>query len=163
MYSKSILVPRSCQENILLCLLWLGFPLLTMVSFLWYHKHRRSWVIFRGGPTIPSCQNSILSCQHFFLSGGAKFFNSVLPSYRAKLLCQTVLPIGKSCKWMAEKQAKMKEKIAEINQKWQKTDKNDRKTGKMWSFTNYHLPSSHFCPAKLPFLSCQAPIFVLPS
>ena len=26
---------------------------------------------------------------------------------------------------MAEKQAKMKEKIAEINQKWQKTDKND--------------------------------------
>ena len=124
--------------------------------------HRRSWVIFRGGPTIPSCQNSILSCQHFFLSGGAKFFNSVLPSYRAKLLCQTVLPIGKSCKWMAEKQAKMKEKIAEINQKWQKTDKNDRKTGKMWSFTNYHLPSSHFCPAKLPFLSCQALISVLP-
>ena len=29
---------------------------------------------------------------------GGKFFNSVLPSYRAKLLCQTVLPIGKSCK-----------------------------------------------------------------
>ena len=56
----------------------------------------------------------------------------------------------------------MKEKIAEINQKWQKTDKNDRKTGKMWSFTNYHLPSSHFCPAKLPFLSCQDPISVLP-
>ena len=25
------------------------------------------------------------------------------------------------------------------------------------------LPSSHFCPAKLIFLSCQAPIFVLPS
>ena len=24
------------------------------------------------------------------------------------------------------------------------------------------LPSSHFCPAKLPFLSCQAPISVLP-
>ena len=40
MYSKSILVPRSCQENILLCLLWLGFPLLTMVSFLWYRKQQ---------------------------------------------------------------------------------------------------------------------------
>ena len=40
-----------------------------------YHnmRHRRSWVIFRGGPTILSCQNSILSCQKFFLSGGAKF------------------------------------------------------------------------------------------
>ena len=107
---------------------------------------------------IQSFPANIFSCQ-----GGAKFFNSVLPSYRAKLLCQTVLPIGKSCKWMAEKQAKMKEKIAEINQKWQKTDKNDRKTGKMRSFTNYHLPSSHFCPAKLLFLSCQAAISVMPS
>ena len=29
----------------------------------------------------------------------------------------------------------------------------------MWSFTKYLLPSSHFCPAKLPFLSCQAPFF----
>ena len=42
-------------------------------------SHRRSWVIFRGGPSIPSCQNSILSCQHFFLSGGAKFADSILP------------------------------------------------------------------------------------
>ena len=42
-------------------------------------KHRRSWVIFRGGPTIPSCQNSSPSCQNFFLSGGAKFADSVLP------------------------------------------------------------------------------------
>ena len=41
--------------------------------------HRRSWVIFRGGPTIPSCQNSSPSCQNFFLSGGAKFADSVLP------------------------------------------------------------------------------------
>ena len=42
-------------------------------------NHRRSWVIFRGGPTIPSCQNSIPSCQNFFLSGGAKFADFVLP------------------------------------------------------------------------------------
>ena len=42
-------------------------------------KHRHSWVIFRGGPTIPSCQNSSPSCQNFFLSGGAKFADSVLP------------------------------------------------------------------------------------
>ena len=48
-------------------------------------------------------------------------------------------------------------------QKWQKTDKNDRKPWKMWSFANYLLPSSHFCPAKFPLLSCQAAISVLPS
>ena len=53
--------------------------------------------------------------------------------------------------------------MVETNQKWQKTDKNDRKPWKMWSFTNYLLPSSHFCPAKLPLLSCQAAISVLPS
>ena len=41
-----------------------------------YSTHRRSWVIFRGGPTILSCQNSIPSCQNFFLSGGP---SSVLP------------------------------------------------------------------------------------
>ena len=53
--------------------------------------------------------------------------------------------------------------MAETNQKWQKMDKNDRKIGKMWSFTNYNLPSSHFCPAKLLFLSCQDAISVMPS
>ena len=55
---------------------------------LWLHSvhcpaaagHRRSWVIFRGGPTIPSCQNSSPSCQNFFsVRGGAKFVDSVLP------------------------------------------------------------------------------------
>ena len=57
-----------------------------------HFSHRRSWVIFRGGPTIPSCQNSILSCQHFFLSGGP---SSPIPFCREKLLCQMVLPMGK--------------------------------------------------------------------
>ena len=61
-------------------------------------KHRRSWVIFRGGPTTLSCQNSILSCQKIFLSGGAKFCNSVLPNCCAKLLFQTVLQIGKKAR-----------------------------------------------------------------
>ena len=60
---------------------------------------------------------------------------------------------------MAEKQAKMGEKqesMAETNQKWQKTDKNDRKKFKIWNIANYLLPS-------FPFLSCQAPISVLPN
>ena len=56
-------------------------PFVSIKSSIW---HRRSWVIFRGGPTIPSCQNSILSCQYFFLSGGAKFPNSVLPNCSAQ-------------------------------------------------------------------------------
>ena len=54
---------------------------------------------------IQSFPANIFSCQ-----GGAKFFNSVLPSYRAKLLYQTALPIVKYGRGMAEKQAKMKEK-----------------------------------------------------
>ena len=40
---------------------------------------------------------------------------------------------------MAEKQAKIGEKqesMVETNQKWQKTDKNVRKTFKIWSITN---------------------------
>ena len=52
-----------------------------------------------------------------------------------------------------------------------KKNKNDRKTGKMRSFTNYIiciicqaqiyvLTSSNFCPAKLPFLSCQDHIYL---
>ena len=60
---------------------------------------------------------------------------------------------------MAEKQAKTGEKLesmAETNQKWQKADKNDRKSFKMLGITNYLLSS-------FPFLSCQAIISVLPS
>ena len=51
-----------------------------------------------------------------------------------------------------------------------KTDKNDRKLAKcgvlliiICQALISVLPSSHFCPAKHPFLSCQFPIFVLPS
>ena len=67
---------------------------------------------------------------------------------------------------MAEKLAKMEEKleyVAESNQKWQKTDKNDKKTGKMLFFHIIHCQDFLFCPAKLPYLSCQASISVLPS
>ena len=107
---------------------------------------------------IQSLPAKIFSCQ-----GGP---SSPILFCHAKLLCQTVLPMGKYCRWMAAKQSKIEEKLenmVETNQKWQKTDKNDRKPWKMWSFANYLLPSSHFCPAKLPFLSCQAAISVLPS
>ena len=55
---------------------------------------------FLGGPTISFCQNLILFCQKDILSGGAKFSNSVLPSWCSMLLCHTVLPVlklGKNC------------------------------------------------------------------
>ena len=74
---------------------------------------------------------------------------------RAKLLCQTVLPIGKHAVKLSKLEEKQ-ENMTETNQKWQKTDKNDRKTFKMLSITNYLRPS-------FPFLSCQASISVLPS
>ena len=60
---------------------------------------------------------------------------------------------------MGEKQ----ESMAETYQKWQKTDKNDRKTFKMWSITNYLLPSFPFLSCQATILSCKAPISVLPS
>ena len=107
---------------------------------------------------IQSFPANIFSCQ-----GGP---NLPILFCHAKLLCQTVLPMGKHCRWMAAKQSKIEEKqenMVETIQKWQKTDKNDRKPWKMWSFANYFLPRDHFCPAKLPFLSCQAPISILPS
>ena len=107
---------------------------------------------------IQSLPAKIFSCQ-----GGP---SSPILFCHAKLLCQTVLPMGKLCRWMAAKQSKIEEKqenMVETNQKWQKTDKNDRKPWKMWSFANNLLPSSHFCPAKLLFLSCHAAISVMPS
>ena len=48
------------------------------------------------------------------------------------------------------------ENMAETNKKWQKTDKNDRKTFKMLIITNY-------LPTSFPFLFCQASISVLPN
>ena len=65
--------------------------------------HRRSWVIFRGGPTIPSCQNSSPSCQNFFLSGGGQVrrFCSAMLSYYAKLFCQWANIVGE---WLQNSQ-----------------------------------------------------------
>ena len=83
------------------------------------------------------------------------FCQAAVPSFSTKL----------SCQW-----AEMKDKWLQNRQKWRKNreiwqkptksgrnqTKNDRKSCKMRSFTNNLLPS-------FPFLSCQAPISVLPS
>ena len=80
------------EKLLLLCLpqITIEFSVLPCIS-----DHRRSWVIFRGGPTIPSCQNSSPSCQNYSCQGGPS-----LPILfcHAKLLCQTVLPMGKHCR-----------------------------------------------------------------
>ena len=82
------------------------------------------------------------------------FCQAAVPSFSTKL----------SCQW-----AEMKDKWLQNRQKWRKNreiwqkptksgrnqTKNDRKSCKMRSFTNNLLPS-------FPFLSCQAPISVLP-
>ena len=63
-----------------------------------------------GGHPFRPAKIQSFPATNFSCQGGAKFFNSVLPSYCAKLFCQTVLPICKYGRWMAEKHAKMKEK-----------------------------------------------------
>merc|ERR1711952_128939 len=80
------------------------------------HIHRRSWVIFRGGPTIPSCQNSIPSCQNFFPSGGGQVcqFWSAMLSYSAKLFCQWANIAGE---WLQNGQKLKQPKVAENRQK----------------------------------------------
>ena len=118
-------------------------------------------------PTILSSQNSIISCQHFFLFY-AKLLCYVL-SYSAKLFCQWANMVGE---WLQNSQKWKKNwKI------WQKPTKSGRKQTEMTEKLEKCgvlqiifcqalisvLPSCHFCPAKLSFLSCQAPIFVLPS
>ena len=87
------------------------------------HYHRRIWVIFEGGPMTSSCQNlipslpaKISSCQ-----GGHVFCQAAVPSFSAKLSCQS------------------------------------------YKLSSAKLQASQFCSAKLPFLSCQAQISVLPS
>ena len=100
------------------------------------------------------------------------FCQVTMPSYSAKLFCQQANMAGE---WLKNKQKwkKNRKLWKKPTKRDRKKNKNDRKTGKMRSFTNYIiciicqaqiyvLTSSNFCPAKLPFLSCQAPISVLP-
>ena len=103
-----------------------------------------------------------------FSEGGQQFRPAKIQSFPANIcFCQggpsSLILFCRAkalfCQWV-----KMKEKLentAETNQKWRKTDKNDGKPLKMWSFMNYLLPSSHFCSAELSFLFCQDPISVL--
>ena len=129
-------------------------------------------------PTILSSQNSIISCQHFFLFY-AKLLCYVL-SYSAKLFCQWANMVGErlqnSQKWKKngkiwQKPLVLQPKMAENRQKWQKALKNVefyKLSSAKLSFLSCQtpisvLPSNHFCPAKLPILSCQASLSVLPS
>ena len=90
----------------------------------------------------------------------------------AKLQYQAFLP---SCPVLL--MDKLEDKWLKNKQKWeknrkglQKPTKSGRKQTKITEKLSkcgvlliiFH-QASHFCPAKLPFLSCQAPFFVLPS
>ena len=108
-------------------------------------------------PTILSSQNSIISCQHFFLFY-AKLLCYVL-SYSAKLFCQWANMVGErlqnSQKW--KKNGKIWQKPLVLQPKMAE---NRQKFGVLQiifcQVLISVLPSSHFCPANLPFLSCQA-------
>ena len=90
-----------------------------------------------SGSAIGVSASFLRGCQQLHLAkiqslparGGHAFCQAVVPSFSAKLSCQSY-----------------KLSSAKLNQASQ-----------------FCLPSFHFCPAKLKFLSCQAPISVLPS
>ena len=112
---------------------------------------------FRGGQQlhpakIQSRPAEISSCQ-----GGHVFGQAAVPNFSAKLSCQTVLLMVKlEDKCLKNRQngrktgkyGRNQPKVAENRQKWQEN----------WQNVKFYKLSS----AKLPFLSCQAPISVLP-
>ena len=70
-----------------------------------------------GGQPIRPAKIQALPAKIFSCQGGP---SSPILFCHAKLLCQTVLPMGKHCRWMAAKQSKMEEKqenMVETNQK----------------------------------------------
>ena len=85
-----------------------------------------------------------------------------MPSYSAKLFCKLAK--------MADKWLKNEQKWRKNWNMWQKATKNSRKyikiiekLAKCCVFQIIHCQDFLFCPAKLPYLSCQASISVLPS
>ena len=99
----------------------------------------------QGGPSSP-----ILSCQ------------AAAQSYSAKLFCQWAK--------IADKWLKNMQNWKKIWKIWKKPTKNGRTLTKIREIVAecevlqvIFCQASHFCPAKHSFLSCQAPIFVLPS
>ena len=121
---------------------------------------------FRGGQQlhpakIQSRPAEISSCQ-----GGHLFCQAAVPSFSAKLSCQTVLLMDK----LEDRWLKNRQKWEKYRKVWQKPTKSGRRQTKMTEKLSkcgvlliIFCQASHFCPAKLPFLSCQAPISVLPS
>ena len=94
------------------------------------------------------------------------FCQAAVPSFSAKLSCQTVLLMDK----LEDRWLKNRQKWEKYRKVWQKPTKSGRRQTKMTEKLSkcgvlliIFCQASHFCPAKLPFLSCQAPISVLPS
>ena len=118
---------------------------------------------FRGGQQlhpakIQSFPAKISSCQGGAMCSAKLLYQAFLPSCPANGQkwkingCKTGKSGGKTGKYgrnqpkVAETRQKMTEKVA----KWE-------------VLQIVFCQACHFCPAKLPFLSCQAPIYVLPS
>ena len=93
---------------------------------------------------------------------GGNFSNLFLPSCCVNLLYQTVQGAKMADKWLNNRQKWRKNRKI-----WQKPTKSGRhQTKKTEKLTKWRVlqiifcQASHFCHAKLPFLTCQAPIFV---
>merc|ERR1711952_122683 len=116
---------------------------------------------FRGGQQlhpakIQSLPAKISSCQ-----GGHVFCQAAVPSFSTKL----------SCQWaeMKDKWLQNRQKLRKNREIWQKPTKSGRNQTKMTEkvakrevLQMIFCQASHFCPAKLPLLPCQAPISILP-
>merc|ERR1712079_340578 len=98
--------------------------------------------------------------------GGHVFCQAAVPSFSAKLSCQTVQLMDKlEDKWLKNKQKweKNRKGLQKPTKTGRKQTKITEKLQKCGLLLIIFHQASHFCPAKLPFLSCQAPISVLPS
>ena len=87
------------------------------------------------------------------------FCQAAVPSFSAKLSCQTVLLMDK----LEDRWLKNRQKWEKYRKVWQKPTKSGRRQTKMTEKLSkcgvlliIFCQASHFCPAKLPFLSCQA-------
>ena len=133
-----------------------------MIYGIWYMAHLPIGVsgsFLRGGQQLHTAKIQSLPAKISSCQGGYVFCQAAVPSFYAKLSCQTVLLMDKLVdKWLKNRQSWEKNRKV-----WQKPTKSGRKKTKMTEKLSkcgvlliILCQAFHFCPAKLLFLSCQA-------
>ena len=120
---------------------------------------------FRGVQQFLSAKPQSCSAKKIS-SQGAKFSNSVLPSWCAMLLCHTVLPSHKIGQKLLNNGQKIGKNGKKIRQIGQKPDKHSSKAGKIWRkrgilaiFCSCTFKVSNSFLQNWQFLFCQATHF----